>query len=150
MAAGDERVRIGVSESGERIRDKRAAGRRRDPGIVWKIVGVIAKRRLSSELQIQSAIFNVVEDSASASHYQLAVSEHVPRETKPRSKVVPIGRNQPSIGSARITGIQKPGRRLRESGGLLSRREAYDFIVRIELRRVVFVAQPIVKSEVLG
>ena len=99
----------------------------------WIVVRDVSKWRLSAKLQVECAIFDVVENSEAASHYELATAQRVPGETKSRSEIVAVGINQPTIGCSRIAGVQEVGRSCRENGGLLSRIPAHNLVMRIFL-----------------
>src|ERR1700722_5073624 len=58
------------------------------------VVGHLAERRLSSELKVERAVFQVIENAGSAAHHQFGISEHVPREAQTRSEIVVVGIHQ--------------------------------------------------------
>src|SRR5208283_5893301 len=67
----------------------------------------------------------------------------------PRREVVVVRVDKSAIGRAGVAGIEEIGRSCRENSRLLARIPTHNLVVRIFLRRVVFVAKPIVETQVL-
>src|SRR5712672_2279294 len=115
---------------------------RRGCHIRWLKVQVenVSKGRLSAELQVERAVFEVVKNSAAAAHDQLAIAEHVPGKSNARSKVIVIRVNERAVRRPRITGIQNSWRRIRKYRGLgIRTKETKDVVVDIVLRAVVLI-----------
>src|ERR1700733_14579467 len=92
----------------------------------WIIVRHVSKWWLSSKLQVKRAVFDIVENSEAASHYQLATAQRVPGKTKSRSEVIAVGINQSTIRGSGVASVQEVGRSGREKRGLLSGKPAHN------------------------
>src|SRR5581483_1880809 len=145
--ARDERERIdgagskGVERIGDRVRTSTEAE------IIQ--VAYVPEGRLTTELQVESPVFNVVEDSVSAAHDQLRVTKHVPRKANPWSKVVPVRGYHGAVWCSGVPRVEQSRRRAGEHRGLMAGEESDDVVMGIDLRRVVFVAQTVIESEAL-
>src|SRR5271156_1702603 len=142
-----KRERVGSAKGAKGVGNRIS----RKAGIAWtgvEFIGNAGKRRQAAKLQIERAIFDVVEDAEAATHHNLAGTEHVPGESEARGKIVVVGINESAIGSAGIAGVQDALRRVREDGGLLPGEEAQDLVVNIVLGNVVIPTQAVIQGEV--
>src|SRR6516225_2769404 len=111
MPAGDVGIRIrpACTRSLERVGSIRSVDLlytpRTRPEARGIIVGYVSKGRLSTKLEIQGAIFDVIENAKPTAHHQLPISQHVPSEAKAGSKVIVIGIDDSAIRRTRVLGV---------------------------------------------
>src|SRR5271156_7234729 len=142
-----KRERVGSAKGAKGVGNRIS----RKAGIAWtgvEFIGNAGKRRQAAKLQIERAIFDVVEDAEAAAHHNLAGTEHVPGESEARGKIIVVGINESAIGRSRIAGVQDSQRSVWKDGGLLPGEEAQNLVLNVVLRHVVIPAQAVIQSEV--
>src|ERR1700740_1502488 len=81
-----------------------------------KFVGYSSKRRQPAKLQVERPVFDVVKDSEAAAHHNLAAAKHIPGESEARGKIIVVGIDESTIGSAGIAWVQNSQGRIWKYG----------------------------------
>src|SRR5437764_264511 len=77
-----------------------------DSGEIGEGVRHRTKRRLSAELQVQSAVFNVIENPNTAAHNKFGIAHYIPSKPESRREIIFIRKNQSPIWCSWIVRVK--------------------------------------------